>query len=245
MMTGIQYTDYDRFAWVYNKHWNSYSVRVISVLEKLLLSKLPAGARILDLCCGTGQLAAVLSECGYQVTGVDGSPEMLCYARENAPHVEFIASDARTFKPVEHYHAVVSVFDSLNHLMTLEELTIVFKNVYGGLLPGGMFVFDLNMEAAYLANWRGSFSIVEADHAIAARSGYDENQKEGYIDFTLFKLEDGWQRSDVRLTQRCYPQESIEAALKDAGFVDVQSYDAENDLDFRPNIGRSFFACRK
>jgi len=68
------YSDYDPFAWVYNKHWgDSFTQHALPVLEKLVLPHLPAKARILDLCCGTGQLAQVLIERGYQVTVLDGS----------------------------------------------------------------------------------------------------------------------------------------------------------------------------
>jgi ubiquinone/menaquinone biosynthesis C-methylase UbiE len=53
-----RYTAYDRFAWVYDRYWaGDFATRVLPVLERLLLASLPAGARILDLCCGTGQLA--------------------------------------------------------------------------------------------------------------------------------------------------------------------------------------------
>ena len=72
------YSDYDPFAWVYNRHWgNNFTALALLVLDRLVLPYLPARARILDLCCGTGQLARALSARGYQVTGLDGSKEML------------------------------------------------------------------------------------------------------------------------------------------------------------------------
>ena len=82
------YSDYDTFAWVYNKHWgNQFTPTALSVIEKLVLPKISSNASILDLCCGTGQLARLLSERGYTITGIDGSAEMLKYAKENAAEV--------------------------------------------------------------------------------------------------------------------------------------------------------------
>ena len=48
-----RYSDYDRFAWVYDRHWGS-GERRLPALERLMLRHLGSDARILDLCCGTG-----------------------------------------------------------------------------------------------------------------------------------------------------------------------------------------------
>ena len=59
----MRFADYDPFAWVYNRQWGpEFSRRVLPVIEELVLSKLPGEARILDLACGTGQLAQMLAE---------------------------------------------------------------------------------------------------------------------------------------------------------------------------------------
>jgi hypothetical protein len=47
-----RYSDYDPFAWVYNKHWGNFSRRIFPVLDELILKNIPARAHILDLCCG-------------------------------------------------------------------------------------------------------------------------------------------------------------------------------------------------
>jgi SAM-dependent methyltransferase len=242
-----RYTEYDTFAWFYNRYWgSSFTDRFLAVIEKLLLSHLSPGARILDLCCGTGQLAQLLGDQGFQVAGIDGSEAMLAFARTNAPGVEFTVADARAFTLPPIYHGAVSSGDSLNHLMTLGDLTSAFDNVHSALVEGGSFLFDLNMEEGYRARWRGSFAFVEDENVCAVRGSYDPDEKVGRFALTMFRLEEGsWRRSDLTLLQRCYSQTQVESALAEAGFRDVSTYDVERDLGISRDVGRTFFLARK
>jgi SAM-dependent methyltransferase len=242
----LMYSTYDTFAWIYNQHWTDYSVDVMPTLTPLLLEGLPAGAHILDLCCGTGQLARQLTTRGFRVTGVDGSAEMLAYARENAPTATFIQADARDFVLPEPVDAVVSLFDSLNHITERAGLEAAFRASYAALRPGGLFVFDLNMDAIYLRDWRGSYSIVESDHVVAVRSKYSRIARQAEMALTILREVNGvYQRSDLTLIERAYPAEEVLEALAGAGFVDAKGYDAEHDLAWRGYAGRSFFVARK
>jgi ubiquinone/menaquinone biosynthesis C-methylase UbiE len=55
-----------------------------------------AGRRVLDLACGTGTLALILADAGWQVIGIDRSPAMLAIARNRAQTVE------PAFRPMLH-----------------------------------------------------------------------------------------------------------------------------------------------
>lgn len=238
------YNAYDDFAWVYNRYWGqNFSSRVVSVFESLVT--LPPQARLLDVACGSGQFAHHMTEKGYQVTGIDGSEELLKFARENAPAAEFIHADARDFHLPAHYHAATAFYDSLNHLLSLEELKAVFGNVYRALLGGGWFLFDLNTADSYEKNWRGSFNIVQADHVIAIQSNYRAAEKMGIFEAAIFRLEDDgrWRRQDIQLTQKCYEIDEIVSALKEVGFHDLQTINAQET--YQMDIGRTFFLGRK
>ena len=239
-----RYSAYDRFAWVYDKHWGS-TARRVPALERLMLQHLASDARILDLCCGTGHGTQLLLERGYRVDGLDGSEEMIRFAREKAPEGNFIIDDVRAFKSPPIYDGVISLFDSLNHVMDLDELTLTFRNVYAALVGRGIFLFDLNMEPGYERRWRGSFGIVEDDHACIVRSTYSKEEKVGRFDATMFRLEEEWQRSDVTLLQRCYSEEEVKSALDAAGFAEIRSYDMRGEIDESGEAGSMYFVCRK
>ena len=59
-----------------------------------LLAHVAAGARVLDLGCGSGvPTAGMLAESGIEVVGVDVSTRMLALARRNVPTGRFVAMD--------------------------------------------------------------------------------------------------------------------------------------------------------
>jgi demethylmenaquinone methyltransferase / 2-methoxy-6-polyprenyl-1,4-benzoquinol methylase len=52
------------------------------------------GDRVLDACCGTGDLAIAAARAGGKVTGLDFSEPMLARAREKSPDIEWVTGDA-------------------------------------------------------------------------------------------------------------------------------------------------------
>lgn len=239
----MRYDDYDLFADIYNRHWGQFGIQVTSPLNRLGLSDLEPGDRILDLCCGTGQLAAVLTGQGLSVVGVDGSTAMIEHARRNAPAAEFLVEDAREFTLDPPVAMAVSTFDSLNHVMTIEDLSRVFGHVFDVLEPGGRFIFDLNIAAGFSARWQGAFTIDDPGEFIVAVSSYDEDERIGQMKFTWFTQSgDYWQRSAVTLTQRCYAVDEVIGALGAAGFEGIDVTDAA-DLVEGWQSGRVFFVA--
>jgi SAM-dependent methyltransferase len=241
-----RYSDYDSFAWIYDRYWSrAVPPQILTVIDRLVVSSLPRGAAILDLCCGTGYTSTELIKRGFKVTGLDGSKEMLRRARRAAPRAQMILGDARSFDLPPVYHAVVSTFDSLNHLMTLDELTTAFRNVYRSLAPAGLFLFDMNMEKGFLLHWVDYFAIVEEAEVCILQGAYDREQRIGRYDITMFRRRGKtWHRSDAAITERCYTMKEIRDALKKAGFRDVSTFDAEKEMGLTEHVGRRFFLAR-
>ncbi len=238
-----RYTGYDSFAEIYNRHWGGFAKRVVPALDSLGLSDLSPGDHIVDVCCGTGQLAAVLTERGLRVTGVDGSDDMLSVARRNAPRASFVAADVRAFAVDPPAQMAVSTFDSLNHILDLAGLEQALRCVAGALERGGRFVFDLNMDETFRANWHGTFVIDEDPDLVIARSEYDPEDRFGSVYLTMMtRDQDLWHRSDLELTQRAYTKEEVQQALHGAGFGSVEDHDAADIME-NGQPGRPFFVA--
>lgn len=68
--------------------------RLILLSPRRKIVQLLKGQRILDVCCGTGNLTGMLAAAGCQAVGVDGSPTMLSYAQRKRIPAEFQRLDA-------------------------------------------------------------------------------------------------------------------------------------------------------
>lgn len=174
--------DYDNWAWLYNRTLGpGYCQEKLSFLERTLIARTPAGGRILDLCCGTGQMIPPLVERGFAVTGLDGSADMLRYARENAPGTEFVQADARSFRFAEPFDGVLCTSASLNHMADLGDLRQVFACVNRALRDDGAFVFDVNHPAQLTRHWRGqpAEGEIRSDYAWLITPRYSASSGEG------------------------------------------------------------------
>jgi SAM-dependent methyltransferase len=230
---------YDDFAWFYHRYWNEeFHSAAFPILERILLPRLPEHARVLDVCCGTGYLAGLLTERGYRVTGIDASPAMIELARPHVPNAKFEVADVTQFRSRARFDGAVSTFDSLNHILDPANLSTAFARVASSLKPGAPFAFDVLLEAAYRTNWAENFSLVRDDHVLViSGSGFDFRTRLAQCRITTFRKLDGqWRRADTEVHERCYSSEEIDGALEATGFRRTACYDA-HDLGMAGQLG--------
>lgn len=238
---------YNAFAWFYDRYWaTAVAADFLRATTRLLLPHVDAGAHLLDICCGTGQLAAALCEQGFRVTGIDDSAEMLRRARRNAPAACFMRSDARDFRMSEQADGALALFDSFNHLLSAADLSAALGRAYAALAPGARFVFDLNTEVGYQDHLRDHHTMTRDDGVLALRGEYHADERLAVYNGTIFRLRSGtWRRADFRILERCHDTEQARRLVLAAGFSSVRIYDAARDLKLRDHTGRVFFVARK
>jgi SAM-dependent methyltransferase len=102
---------------------------------------------VLDVCCGTGLMAAELVALGYRVVGVDASPQMLARARRRlGPEAHLVQETLPRFTIDATFDAAVSTFDGLNYL-TPAGFRSTLQALADRIRPGGWFVFDVHTDA--------------------------------------------------------------------------------------------------
>lgn len=188
---------------------------------------------VLDMGCGTGSLTEQLSEAGYDMIGIDNSEEMLEIAldkkAESGRDILYLLQDMREFELYGTVAAVVSICDSMNYILTYEDLVEVFKLVNNYLDPGGIFIFDLNTEYKYRELLADSTIAENRDEgSFIWDNFYDEEEHLNEYDLTLFiKEKEGLYRKYEEVHyQKAYSLDEIRRALKEAGLEFVECYDA-------------------
>jgi ubiquinone/menaquinone biosynthesis methyltransferase len=103
------------------------------------------GARVLDLACGTGDIAYLLAERGARVTGLDVTHEMLRRARAKGRGVAFVTGDMMALPfPDARFHVVTAGYAVRN----VPELVPALAEIRRVLRPGGVFLsLDFNRPA--------------------------------------------------------------------------------------------------
>jgi SAM-dependent methyltransferase len=92
---------------------------------------------LLDLGCGGGHYDFTLKK-HFEVTGVDISESMLSLARRLNPEVAYFRGDMRSIRLAKTFDAVMAA-DSVNYMMTVDDLKQVFTTAFIHLKPGGVF----------------------------------------------------------------------------------------------------------
>ncbi len=98
--------------------------------------------RILEIACGTGNLAPYFVRAGYDYTGLDLSEEMLAIARTVAPEVRFLRGDMRKFTNRRKFDAALITGRSFCYMTSNEDVTNAVKCIHRALAPGGILMFS-------------------------------------------------------------------------------------------------------
>lgn len=104
---------------------------------------IPKNSRILDLACGKGRHAVYLNSLGFDVTGVDLSPNSISYAQKfTNDHLRFRVQDMRCPLENQQFDLILNLFTSFGYFEKLEDNLAVLHAAHQMLKPGGLLVID-------------------------------------------------------------------------------------------------------
>lgn len=215
---------YDAFADSYDDFNNAYMYerwtgRLLDVAEAAGLE----GRRMLDIACGTGLSFIAMLERGFTVTACDISPAMLEKARAKVGEAAtLLEADMRELPDLGEFDLVWALNDSLNYLMSEEELVATLAGMRRNLAPGGIALFDVNTLTAY----RTFFSeecVVEHGGRRFVWQGVASS--EGVVPGAIYEARFGGEGEGVEEhvhRQRHFPEADVLAAIEAAGLRCVE-----------------------
>lgn len=241
-------SSYGKFAYVYDELMADMPYPQWLAFAEAAWERLGKPRTVAELGCGTGSLTIPLAEAGYQMTGIDLSPDMLAVARqkmEDRPRgrrfmregsVRWIRQDMREWELPEPVDSVISFCDSLNYILEESDISAVFGRTFKGLKPGGSFLFDVHHPRT-LVRYEEEQPFIMDDPSVSYiwTCELDAPRTEIEHHLSIFVQEeregDRYRRFEETHVQRAYDPQWMEAALLEAGFREVQVY---GDFEWRP-----------
>lgn len=206
---------------------------------------------VLDLACGTGTLTCLLAERGYEMIGVDASEEMLLEAAEKAAVLPADKRPMFLHQPMEELDlygtidACVCALDSVNYVTEPKKLRRAFERVQLFLMPGGLFIFDINTPAK-LRGMDGQMFLDEREEVYCVWRAECRGRLCTY-GFDLFTREENglWSRAWEEHQEYAYEPAELEEYLHQAGFDQVRWYGDRKLRRPAEREARIFMTARK
>jgi len=118
---------------------------------------LPSGARILDVPCGQGRHAHLLAEAGFDVDGLDYSPQLLKTAKKRGtgPRLRYTRGDMRKLPSrwTGRFDAVINLFTSFGFFTQPSDDQRVINEFARVLVPGGLLLFHAGNRDGIMARF--------------------------------------------------------------------------------------------
>ena len=178
---------------------------------------------VLDVACGTGQLATYFLDHGFQDVGLDSSPYMLHYARDNNAHyitsgqAEFVEANAADFHFDQQFGLVVCTYNALNHLANYDEVKRCLASVYHVLAPGGYFLFDINTRRG-LKETVESNELFDTDEEIIVRKRLYDGERVILYASGCFLHQKRWHRYRETIFKIIIDTDELRQSLLDQGW---------------------------
>ena len=245
---------YREYARHYDQGQLHFSVLMFDYLQDVLERHAPPQHSVVDLACGTGTLALMLADLGWDVLGIDQARDMLHEAQRKARHrldptrsIRFRRADMRDWHISQPVGLVTCFYDGVNYLLEEDDLKATFQCVWNALDDQGLWIFDINTPYFLEHVWQ-PVEIEERDgYAHIMQTTFNPNRCLSTLTMRgFYQREDGlYERFVEDHAERGYEREILAQLLTDVGFTIEAVYECFVFSEPTPQSHRWLWVCRK
>ena len=176
------------------------------------------GEPVLELACGSGAYLIPLAEKGVEAAGIDISAEMLKRAEEKAAarkvKLDLHQGDIRSFELNKKFPLILLIGNSLQHLLTREDVQKCFAAVKRHLMPEGRFIVEVFNPSLKILSRSPNEIVLDSEYeppggkfVLNGQVDYEAATQINHIKWT-FKNVSGGKQKHFRFSMRqFFPQE--------------------------------------
>ena len=200
---------------------------------------------LIDVACGSGGHAELLSKAGFEVYAVDLNDGMLRLVRKNLPKARVFKQDMRDLDVPVEAEVLICMYNSINYNYSYDELTDTFQRFYDHLKPGGVLIFD----TAFMKHtWKpGPFSVetmTTPEFEIARVNKAYKRRSFGIVEIVFVIFEKGRKKIVETQNKIFLPDRArLLAQMKQIGFKTKVYFDFSDTK--RSGTVSAFFVGRK
>jgi len=202
---------------------------------------------VLDAGCGTGTLTSLLKNRGYDMIGVDSSPEMLSVAMEKMPGQLLLCQDLTELDLYGTVQGAVCMQDTLNHLPDIASVNKAISRISLFMEPGCIFIFDLNTEYKHRYLLGDNSYVYEDEDAMLVWQNSTDPDLKVTMNLDLFvQLDDGtYERESGTIEEILIDNASLSDCLSAAGLELIEAFDGDTLDEICETTQRILYVTRK
>lgn len=240
---------YSKFAEIYNElmddslyeYWKNY-----------VLKRVQSGT-LLEVACGTGDLAILLKKAGFEVTATDLSYEMLSIAakkiEEQNEYLELAQINMINLDGLDQYDVITCFDDSICYLEDLNQLEQAFTTAYEHLNDHGKYLFDSHSIYQMDEKFPGyMFNFKNEENAFMWSSyegEFDHSCEHELTFFTWNEKKSAYDVDEELHYERTYEIQTYLKVLEKVGFKDIKVSAEFGNSEVKADSTRWFFECTK
>ena len=205
---------------------------------------------VIDVGCGTGELTFEMAARGFDMTGLDISPEMLGIAASKrrgrkGPDILWLCQDMCEMDTYGSYAAMYCLEDGVNHITREGGLGMFLERAYNFIDPEGLLVFDFLTDRYFREVAAEGFFFEDGENGTCLWTADYEDRLMRYDIVCYSAGKNGlYSRTDDTVEERAYTTAEVRNTLKKCGFSVIGIIPAEETGTGGTN-GRFFAVARR